>query len=251
MLSKQSTILLTAAFFGLLRGGAAAPSARSTEFATCIQQCIRGAGCFSDFDSCVCEKASDGILSDIASCMNQECPSTTTVLDLIQPLQSSCKLSDSDVSAAEKIGGVSSGGGGDDNDEPTTTSEAAITSEPTATSSSHKHEPTTTSTKVSSAAVGVPASAGGDTTMATSTRAASVTDIATVSSLVVAQSTPPVPSATSGSVTSSSESDSDDDSDSDNSSSSTTDDGESGAGAVSPMSMLGVVAAIGAAVVLF
>ncbi|KAI1265647.1 hypothetical protein F5Y18DRAFT_42060 [Xylariaceae sp. FL1019] len=261
MLSKQSTTLLTATLFGLLQGAHAAPSARSTEFPTCIQECIRSSGCFSDFDSCVCEKASDGILSDIASCINQGCPTTTTVLDLIQPLESTCKLSDSAVSAAEKIGGISSDGG--DNDEPTTTS------------SSQEQEPTAaTSTKLTStAAVGAPVTAGGDTTlttstrdttMTTSTRAASATDviptdIATVSSLVVAQSTPPVPSpsATSGSLTGSSESDSNGDSDSSSSSSSSSpssssanDNGESGAGAVSPMSMLGVVAAIGAAVVL-
>ncbi|KAI1812739.1 hypothetical protein GGS20DRAFT_556494 [Poronia punctata] len=122
MPSVQSTVIFTATLLGsLLQHAAAAPESsgsnlninvdKRAELAQCISTCMRNSGCFDS--GCVCKKADDGILSDIAICMNQWCPADVTVKDLISSLGGSCDLPKDAVRDAEKKNGVAN----DDDDE--------------------------------------------------------------------------------------------------------------------------------------
>lgn len=105
---------------------------------------MRNSGCFDA--ECVCDKADDGILSDIVICMNQWCPATVTATDLIEPLEGECNLPKSAVQDAEKKGGVADDTNdtsstsakptatGDDNDDETSSAK------PTATSTANKNK---------------------------------------------------------------------------------------------------------------
>lgn len=134
----QTTILLGTTLLGsLLQHVAAAPEVGSSKrasvtFPDCIGTCMRNSGCF-DAD-CICDKADDGILSDIVICMNQWCPADVTATDLLEPLSGECDLPKSAVQDAEKKGGIIVDVGDDDEGEtPSTTS-----AKPTATSSGNK-----------------------------------------------------------------------------------------------------------------
>jgi hypothetical protein len=120
MPSVQSTVLFTATLLGsLLQHAAAAPEAaglvKRADLPQCIATCMRNSGCFDS--ACICKKAADGILSDIAICMNQWCPADVTVTDLINPLKGECDLPKSSVQDAEKKGGVAVDDGDDTSDD--------------------------------------------------------------------------------------------------------------------------------------
>src|SRR4051794_25563189 len=133
MPSMRSTVLLATTLLGsLLQHAAAAPEASSSkradvQFPQCISMCVRNSGCFDN--ACICEKAGDGILSEIVICMNQWCSADITAKDLIGPLQGKCNLPKSAVNDAEKKGGVSNT---DDADEETSTAKPTATATPTA-----------------------------------------------------------------------------------------------------------------------
>ncbi|KAK5628121.1 hypothetical protein RRF57_003836 [Xylaria bambusicola] len=136
MPSMQTTIVLGATLLGsLMQHVAAAPEASNKraaiQFPDCISTCMRNSGCF-DAD-CICDKADDGILSDIVICMNQWCPADVTATDLIEPLEGKCDLPKAAVQDAEKKGGVANDASDDEEETPSTTS-----AKPTATSSSNK-----------------------------------------------------------------------------------------------------------------
>jgi len=127
MPSLQSTVLFTTTLLGsLLQHVAAAPEAgagaagmvkinKRADLPQCIATCMRNSGCFDS--ACICKKVDDGILSDIAICMNQWCPADVTVTDLITPLKGECDLPKSAVQDAEKKGGVADDDGDDTGNE--------------------------------------------------------------------------------------------------------------------------------------
>ncbi|KAI1322004.1 hypothetical protein F5Y16DRAFT_56367 [Xylariaceae sp. FL0255] len=235
MPSKSSTILVVATILGsLLQPALAAPEAGSRDitFAPCIQTCARNSGCFSDFSSCICKQASS-ILSDIVICMNQECPASVNALVLIQPLQSSCKIPASVVATAENIGGISGSNSGSGK---SGSSSISSSQEPKGTTIVNVGAPVTAPapTTVTTPA---PVSSGDVLTVpASAAPTALLTDTSgsTPTTALIAASTPALPHQT-GTSGSSTNSDSPAGSDNDNA-----------AGFV-PVSMFGVVVAMGVA----
>ncbi|KAI8629240.1 hypothetical protein F5Y19DRAFT_94662 [Xylariaceae sp. FL1651] len=255
MPSKQSTALLAAALLGsLVQHVIAAPEASSislsskrgdVQFPQCISKCVRNSGCFDD--SCVCSKAGAGVLSDIVICMNQWCPADVTAKDLIGPLQGKCDLPASAVQDAEKKGGVASSD--DTSAEPTTAAAATPTASGKGGNEGHSGDDTPVTTfdvgaPVTAAAPpattvtpATPVTTGGTLVIGTD---AATTGLLTDSdskptsagSLVIATSTPPVPSPSTSAS-----------SPNGTGSSSPTD--ENGASITGQASMFGLVAAVG------
>ncbi|KAI3331792.1 hypothetical protein HD806DRAFT_169673 [Xylariaceae sp. AK1471] len=246
MPSMQSTVLLATTLLGsLLQHAAAAPEASSkradVQFPQCISMCVRNSGCFDN--SCICEKASDGILSEIVICMNQWCSADITAKDLIGPLQGECDLPKSAVNDAEKKGGVSNTGGDDE------TSSAKPTATPTASGKGKdsKDDVTMTwdvgspvsaqaqaSTTVTPATPAISGTLTVDTNAATTNLLTDESAPTGTNSLVVALSTPALPSSSASA----------------NSNASSNDDKGNGAGISGHASIFGIVAAMGVALAL-
>ncbi|KAI1754990.1 hypothetical protein F4782DRAFT_428666 [Xylaria castorea] len=251
MPSLQSTVIIATALLGyLLQHAAAAPEAGSkragVQFPDCISTCMRNSGCFDT--KCICKKAGDGILSDIVICMNQWCPADITAKDLIEPLEGDCDLPKSAVQDAEKKGGVL-----DDTDDEETSTKPAATATPTSSAKGGNEvimtfdlgKPQTApaeTTTIATPTIVTPAISGTLTIPTDAAATGLLTDsdneptTAAAGSLGAATSTPatakPSPSAITG-----------------NSTNSTNDQGNA-AGFSSQSSIFGVIAAMGAALVL-
>ncbi|KAL7628152.1 hypothetical protein AAE478_002350 [Parahypoxylon ruwenzoriense] len=98
---QQYPAILYAALFGSL--------AAAQQFPQCITSCVRQSGCSPTNVDCMCEKASDGFLSDVVICMNQWCSTQTTFSDLVGPIQSSCDIPESAIKDAQAKAGFDTG----------------------------------------------------------------------------------------------------------------------------------------------